>query len=468
MPSATINQVEVVNTSQPITSAKRKSLTGLLGAPWSSAMLTLAPTAWWRLGSSYTLDSSGNSHTITSYQPTGFSSVAGLLPSYDSNGALDLNGSTGFLTDQNTTAPNSSTISVVAIVQMTAAPTTTDRRIVDREYTPSAGFTHFSLAVTTAGKARWRYYNTSNTAFTATGTTNICDGNPHLIVATYSNATKILSLYVDSITAEATATLTGTSRSSISSIPVTLGCEALSLAGGTFYDGVLDEPAYWAGTALTTTQIGTLLNAYQGAIAEQDSAQRIAYTRFFAVGQASETNTAQPITPAKGHTLETIQEDDLAQALTIVRPLNGTFESRDDISADQGSLPTTNLLLANTSAGEYTNGLVATVWWEWTTPGTVPYSVTWSFTYAGQSGSGGAALRLYEPGTLDVIPPSGDIIEQDTAAGASGTVSVTLTPVADTTYYLQQGIEEKVGTQGHLTMTILWEAPPAAFTPVIP
>lgn len=184
------------------------------------------------------------------------------------------------------------------------------------------------------------------------------------------------------------------------------------------------------------------------------------------LGQALSTNTARRISPTPS--LHWVVESDQAQPITPAVAGNNSFANRDDITDENGPVPTSNLTLANTQSGEYTNGLLATLWWEWTCPYHAPYEVEWSFDWAGQSGSGGAAIRVYAPSTLDQIPGSSSIVAQGTGNGAAGTVSATLTPVSGRTYYIQQGIEEKAGTASFFTQTITWEAPVSPFTPVIP
>ena len=196
-------------------------------------------------------------------------------------------------------------------------------------------------------------------------------------------------------------------------------------------------------------------------------AQPIVARRNYPVGQVSETELAQPVGKTKRKALSFLDEGQIPQPIAVGFPYNGSFANREDLSEDFWAVPTQNLLMANTEAGEYTSSLVATVWWEWTTPLTVPTSITVSFPWSGQSGAGGGSVRIYQPTTPGVIPPSGDIVSQHNPTGAAGTASVTFTPLASTTYYFQQGIREKTGTVGHLDLTISWVAAPT-FTPVIP
>jgi hypothetical protein len=184
------------------------------------------------------------------------------------------------------------------------------------------------------------------------------------------------------------------------------------------------------------------------------------------LGLPTRTESALPIRN-KRLGLPTAVEEVLP--LVLVAPYNNALAAADDISDENGYLPTYGLNYANTEAGEYTNGLLATIWWLWTCPSSPPYSITWAFDWAGQSGSGGGSVRVYATNVLTAPPAQGLIVAQHNPTGASGTATTTLlSPVAGQTYLIQQGIKEKAGTQGHFSQLISWLAPPAAFTPVIP
>lgn len=184
------------------------------------------------------------------------------------------------------------------------------------------------------------------------------------------------------------------------------------------------------------------------------------------LGLPSASQSALPIRNKRlGQALVTVQ----ALPLTLVTPFNAGFANITDISEENGYLPSYGLIRANTEAGEYTDGLLATLWWLWTCPATPPYSVKWEFSYAGQSGSGGAGIRVYKTNSLVAPPASSLIVVQHNPTGASGTATATLSsPIAGQTYLIQQGIKEKAGTQSHFAQLVTWLAPPAAFVPVIP
>lgn len=469
MPTGNVLQVAETDLAQTLTRLKSLGIRGALGGKWASTMLSLSPSVWWRMDSAAGIrtDSSGNNRTATFGEAP--AAAAGLLlPAEENAGAGLFNGSTTRLSDQNTTWPNSNTVTLLAFVQTTTVPLANERaRILDKDYTADAvNYGHYSLHVNDAGKAVMLFRNASGTAFTAVSTTTITDGQPHLVVGTYDNATKSVKIYVDSSVAQATTTLTGTSRSSTSLMYLTVGATTYTSLFEVF-NGTIDEATAWAGTALTPAQIQSLINSINGP-GEIDSSNRVAYTRLFPVNQVSETDLAQQARATKSPTLGQINDDQTVQSVTVLRPLNSAFASRDDISDEVGSVPTTALSMASVEAGEYTDGLLATLWWEWTAPtGLVPTSVTFAFDFAGQSGAGGGSLRLYDPITLGTMPGLSEIVVRHDPTGASGTATVTFTPVAGTTYYLQQGIREKAGTTSALRVSLNWasSAPPTPSAP---
>lgn len=213
---------------------------------------------------------------------------------------------------------------------------------------------------------------------------------------------------------------------------------------------------------------GGPINVTVNQATEADTSQAVttAASQDVLIGQATSTELAQPVSRKKVRELVLLDESQIPQPITVKTPYNGSFAAREDLTEDYWPVPTQNLLLANTEAGEYTNGLVATVWWSWSTPQTVPVQASFSFTFSGQTASGGGALRLYSD-TGEVMPVLGDLITQTVVSGASGTVTLSFAPVADTTYYLQQGIEEKAGSVSHLGLVTSWSTPPT-FTPVVP
>lgn len=203
-----------------------------------------------------------------------------------------------------------------------------------------------------------------------------------------------------------------------------------------------------------------------------NTAQTMTRKRRRTLGQPTETDTPQALhTKIKAiGSSDFVFEVDQALPLTIVRAYGGTFANREDITNDN-TVPGGGLLLCNYEVGEYRpDGELATQWFEWRCQEIgvgAPTSVTFSFVFAGQSGSGGASLRVYDD-TGEVMPLVGDLVDDDSVSAASGTVSVTITPTADLTYRIQRGLQEKAGTYGYLETALVFPGSIYTPTPVIP
>jgi hypothetical protein len=204
-----------------------------------------------------------------------------------------------------------------------------------------------------------------------------------------------------------------------------------------------------------------------GLVSATNAPLAVTRVRRHPIGIVSETDTEGALSHAKGRSDLIVEELAEAQPITVLRPLSGTFASRDDISHDNGLIPIPSLALANLEVGEYAPSLLATEWFEWTTDPTAPSEVRFGFDWSGQSGAGGAAVRVYD-GTADTMPGSGDVLVTATGSGAAGAVDATLTsPTPGQRYYIQLGLVEKAGTTTYLELAPSY-TDVNSFTPVVP
>ncbi len=429
---------------------------------WAATVPTLTPAAWYRLNEATSattaLDSSGNNRTFTRGATT-LTQVAGLLNG-DADFATSFPGTVAsYIHIASATWFNLGNFSASAIISKAAAPAA-DQHIWSRVATDLTNHRMFAVAINSAGRARLDIYNTAGTVFSVTSAASICDGKPHLIVVRRTAA--VGQLYVDGVS-QGTVTTTGTVAGTSVGIPMGIGFNQRNNVN--HFEGVIDEAVFW-GSALTDPQLTTLHDNYF-AYGETDASLGVRYTRTFPIGLASETSLASPLTEVHAISLGLAQDEGLVQPITMLRPLNGGFANRDDISNENGDIPITNLTLSNTEAGEYTNGLVATLWYIYTAADVPPSAVVWSFDWAGQSAGGGAGIRVYSDDNDPNVPTVGELLDFDDTDGAAGTVELSFSPVALTTYYLQIGVQEKAGTTSHLSQLNLLAAPPT-FTAVIP
>lgn len=179
------------------------------------------------------------------------------------------------------------------------------------------------------------------------------------------------------------------------------------------------------------------------------------------IAAATTTNIAQPV--GHGAIPHMVTDVSTAQPITVstsgfgyasevdlAHPIQASVTSNNDLFAnrivldntDIVTLGVTNLSSFTTQAGEYlgTPPLVATAWYEWDVPTVdVPDHMTWSFSFWGEGSGGGAVARVYED--KGHSPPiAGDEVDFTQVLGDSGDVSLTITPVAGRTYFIQIGL----------------------------
>ena len=208
---------------------------------YSSEVLADSPLAYWRLGETSgttAADSSGNNHGGT-YAGGPTLGVAGLLTG-DSDPACQFDGSNDIVTINTAAWMNvSSTISVEAWIRSTTG--SAGRCIIDRDAGASPRWWSFRL---NAGKLEFLKLAGGTTLATSPG--YYADGKVHHVAATYDEAN--IRLYADGvnvITVPATGTMTAASTH------IWIGQNGANL---NFFNGVIDEAAYYAG-ALSPARI---------------------------------------------------------------------------------------------------------------------------------------------------------------------------------------------------------------------
>lgn len=252
-------------------------------AGYRNAVMALAPSAYWRLSETSWAnnafkDVSGNGRHLsitgtpfTLGQPgvlVGDADGSVVVPSQLPGGYLYLPGSTSAWWNA------SQNKSVVFFIKVASAPAS-DNYAAFSQCGDGGTTGHldggWTAYINTTGKIML-WFQPASVAGDATGASStvlsdasVCDGNTHMIAFTCQHngdGTLTLNQYVDSVRQSGyPVTITGSAPSSTDGHNLQLGAEkATSNMRG--LNGTLDEFAYWAGTALTATQIATLYSEY--------------------------------------------------------------------------------------------------------------------------------------------------------------------------------------------------------------
>ena len=195
-----------------------------------------------------TTDSSGNSHTLTA-----ISDPAETTGKF--GGGVELDGNDGYSHADHADFKPTGDFTVGAWIK--TSTTGTQKTI----FSSSGAFpSGFFLDITTANVPRFFVGNNAGGYNDQViGTTNVCDGNWHLVIVTYVTATKFGRMYVDGKHEDVENTAISIAYNATNYVRV--GCNASDGSDGEFFTGSLEDVFLLNGTALSADQIKEL---YEG------------------------------------------------------------------------------------------------------------------------------------------------------------------------------------------------------------
>lgn len=231
--------------------ATGQSGTELMMSRYNVQVANQSPIFYWRLGDTSgtsAVDASGNSRPGT--YTGGFTlNQNSLLPGESTNGAVLLNGSSGYITRASESAFNVSALTAEAWVKSTN--TTTRQTIICRDdVSTNRQFILRTLGTSTdtgqGGYIELVLFFTGSVTVRFTASANVCDGYIHHVVATYDGVN--VKIYVDGKNVLTTAE----TRSMLSvTTAVFVGMLGNS---STYWNGTIDEVAMY-GYAVTAAQV---------------------------------------------------------------------------------------------------------------------------------------------------------------------------------------------------------------------
>jgi hypothetical protein len=270
---------------------------------YSSEVLVDTPLAYYRLGESSgtsMADSSGNARH-GSYDATNppVLGVAGLLLG-DSDTAADFDGTADFAS-----TPDAAWMSSITAIECLIEPDAVSgavRPFVDRDVSGTSNARNFSFRITTAGKLDFFIFNAAGGVHQITGSTTLV-ANTKYHVAVRHDGTH-LRLYLNG-TEDATAVSFPTTIRT-SSAAIRIGNTARTTGGATFFDGTVDEVAFYstlsgariAAHYLAATTVSIAVSAPVATATAQAHAPTISFERSFTVAAVTATATAEAHAPA--------------------------------------------------------------------------------------------------------------------------------------------------------------------------
>lgn len=328
----------------PKSLARFRTLFGSRTAVYGKSILAQNPLGYWRLDESSgttAADSSGNAHDST--YTGGYTLGAASALVTDSDRALTLNGTTGYVNAGSLGVTQSSAFTEEVWVKSTSAA---NAWLVSEgstsSATPAAG-----LSTNTSGsKARFSIRDDAGTTVGVTGTATVNDGVWHHIVGVRNGTS--LSLYVD-------GKLDGTTTGTLGTITLnttTIAAIRQPTTGG-YLNGSIDEAAMYT-TALGASQV---VNQYQSSKSiYAGSLTSTAPAAYWRLGETSGTaandvsGNAHSGTYTGGYTLGAV--DALASDTNKAVTLNGTtgYVSAGNLGVTQSPAFTEEVWVKTTSA----------------------------------------------------------------------------------------------------------------------